>query len=323
MKALQLDVHTAAGRVLCCTIFKTGGRKFLAKGHTLSDEDVHLLETAGLEQVWVTELEEGEVGEDEAVMAVADAICSGSVEIQIASGGRANLVSTADCCVLIEDELLKQINCTGSIVIATVQNYQFVRAGERIATIKSAPFAIHRSQLEAVLSILNEQGTIVQARPIREATLGILYTDPLHGDRARAQFENIARARADRFNARVRYALSAVEDEEHVTCSLQHLLQARPVAILIASTTAPAGPEDVVGRSMTKLDVLIEHFLAPVEPGNLMLLGYKNEVPVVSAPGCFRSTKPNILDLILPPMLANYRLSGREIASLGHGGLLD
>jgi molybdenum cofactor cytidylyltransferase len=45
-------------------------------------------------------------------------------------------------------------------------------------------------------------------------------------------------------------------------------------------------------------------------------------VPIVSAPGCFRSAKPNVVDLILPPMLARYRVSGPEVACLGHGGLL-
>ena len=67
----------------------------------------------------------------------------------------------------------------------------------------------------------------------------------------------------------------------------------------------------------------IHRFLAPVEPGNLLLLGYKDEIPVVSAPGCFRSAKPNVVDLILPSMLARYRISGWEIASLGLGGLLS
>jgi len=92
--------------------------------------------------------------------------------------------------------------------------------------------------------------------------------------------------------------------------------------LFVASTTAPAGPEDVVGRAMIRLGCHIERFLAPVEPGNLLLMGYKEELPIVSAPGCFRSARPNILDLILPPMLAQYRVAGWEIASLGHGGLL-
>jgi len=91
---------------------------------------------------------------------------------------------------------------------------------------------------------------------------------------------------------------------------------------MIASTTAPAGPEDVVGQAMLKAGCQIERFLAPVEPGNLLLLGYKDDIPVVSAPGCFRSAKPNVVDLVLPPMLARYRVSGWEIACLGHGGLL-
>lgn len=322
MRALTLDVQQSAGRILCCTIFRPGGRKLLAKGHILSDEDIRLLETEGMQQVWVTELEEGEIGEDEAVMAVAQAMCCGSVEIRLAAGGRANLIATADSCVLIDDELLKQINCTASVVIATVGNYKYVRKDERIATIKSAPFAVAQSQLEAVLSILNERGAILQARPIKDAGVGVLYTDPVHGDRARTLFENIVRGRVERLGGTVRYALAAVEDEDQVVRSLQHLLRIKPAAILIASTTAPAGPEDVVGRAMVRLGAHMERFLAPVEPGNLLLLSYKDDVPMVSAPCCFRSSKPNVLDLILPPMLAKYRISGWEIAGMGHGGLL-
>jgi molybdenum cofactor cytidylyltransferase len=322
LRALTVDVQSSAGRVLCCTIFRPGGRKLLAKGHILSDEDIRLLETEGMQQVWVTQLEEGEIGEDEAVMAVAEAMCCGSVEIRLAAGGRANLIATADSCALVDCELLNQINCTSSVVIATVQNYSYVRAGDRIATIKSTPFAVAQSQLEAVLSILNERGAILQARPIRDAGVGILYTDPVHGDRARTLFENIVRTRVERFGGKVRYALSAVEDEEQVVRSLQHLLRTKPASILVASTTAPAGPEDVVGRAMVRLGAHVERFLAPVEPGNLMLLSYKDDVPIVSAPCCFRSAKPNILDLVLPPMLARYRISGWEIACLGHGGLL-
>ena len=135
-------------------------------------------------------------------------------------------------------------------------------------------------------------------------------------------FENIVRTRVERYSGKLRYALSAVEDEEQVVRSLQHLLRTKPACILIASTTAPAGPEDVIGRAMIRLGAHIERFLAPVEPGNLMLLGYKDDVPIISAPCCFRSAKPNILDLVLPPMFAKYRIQGWEIACLGHGGLL-
>ena len=37
----------------------------LAKGHVISEEDIHRLEIEETHDVWVTQLEEGEIGEDE------------------------------------------------------------------------------------------------------------------------------------------------------------------------------------------------------------------------------------------------------------------
>jgi molybdenum cofactor cytidylyltransferase len=322
VKAQTVDVKESTGRILCSTIFRPGGRKLLAKGHVLSEDDVRLLETEGLGQVWVTELEEGEVGEDAAVSQVASEMACGCLEIRLAAGGRANLMAVEDCCTLVDDELLKQINCTASVVIATSVNFSFACAGQRIATVKSAPFAIAQSQLDAVVGILRERGPILQARPIRGATVGVLYTDPGNGERARLLFESIMRQRLENFGVTPSFALSALEEENSVARSLQHLLRAKPAVVLIASTTAPAGPDDAIGRAMAQAGCHLERFLAPVEPGNLFLLGYKEDVPVISAPGCFRSVKPNVVDLVLPPLLARYRVSGWEVAGLGHGGLL-
>jgi hypothetical protein len=322
MRAQTVDVKSSTGRILCCTVFRPGGKKLLAKGHVISDEDVRILESEGMETIWVTELEDGEIGEDDAVCAVATEMGCGSFEIRLAAGGRANLVATENCCVLVDDELLKQINCTASVVIATSLNYGYAVSGQRIATVKSAPFAVAKDQLDAVIGILKERGPILQARPIRSPSVGVLYSDPLSGERGRQLFENIMRQRLERFGVHANYVLACTEDEHAVTRSMQHLLRSKPCVILVASTTAPAGPEDVIGQAMVKVGAQVERFLAPVEPGNLMLMAYKDEIPIVSAPGCFRSAKPNVVDLVLPPLLARYHVTGWEIASLGHGGLL-
>ena len=322
MRALTIDVTQATGRILCSTVFRTGGKKLLAKGHLISEEDARMLQTEGMREVWVTELEEGEIGEDEAVMEVATEIGCGSLEIRLAAGGRANLIATEPSCTLVDDELLKQINCTSSVVIATTLNFSYAKAGQRVCTVKSTPFAVAKSQLEAVISIVKERGPILQARPIRAPSVGVLYTDPVSGEKARQLFENIMHQRLERLGTNATYVLASLEEEGAVARSLQHLLRAKPTSILIASTTAPAGPDDVVGRAMLRIGSQIERFLAPVEPGNLLLLGYKDDIPIVSAPGCFRSAKPNVVDLVLPPMLARYHVSGWEVACLGHGGLL-
>src|SRR5580692_4849997 len=211
MKAQTVGVRESTGRVLCCTIFRPGGRKLLAKGHVLSEEDVRLLETEGLDQVWVTELESGEVGEDDAVCQSARELGCGCLEIRLAAGGRANLIATEDCCVLVDDDLLRQINCIASIVIATVPNFSFAKQGQRIATVKSAPFAIAQSQLDAIIGILQERGPILQARPIRNPSVAVLYSDPIQGDRARVLFESIMIQRLEHFAAVTSFVLAATE----------------------------------------------------------------------------------------------------------------
>ena len=324
MRAQAIEVKQATGKTLSSPIFRAGGKKLLTRGHVISDEDASMLEAEGLDRVWVTVLEEGETSEDIAALKIATEIGCGSLEIRSAVGGRANLFASEPCCMLVDDDLLKQINSTASAAVATSRNFSFARAGQRIATVKSPPFAISAAHLDALVSMLKERGPILQGRPIGNPTVAVVYTDPFQAERARQLFEHVVRQRLERYGATPNFVLASLEEEDAMGQCLQRLLlHAKPTCILIASTTAPAGPDDAVGRGMIKAGFSIERFLAPVEPGNLLLLGYKCDVPVVSAPGCFRSAKPNVLDLILPPMLARYRLADWEIATLGHGGILS
>ncbi len=322
MRAQPVEVKESIGRILCNTVFRPGGKKLLAKGHLLSDEDVRLLETEGMQSVWVTELEDGEVGEDDAVMLVSQELGCGSLEIRPAAGGRANLIATEQSCLLVDDELLRQINCTGSTMIATLPNFSYVQPEQRVATVKSAPFAVARAELETLLGILKERGPILQARPIRRAPVAVLYSDPATGERARVLFDSIMRQRLERIGANLDYSLAVIEEAGAIARSLQQLTRCRPAVILVASTTAPACPEDTVGCALQQIGCHMERFMAPVEPGNLLLLAYKDEIPIMCAPGCYRSAKPNVVDLMLPPLLARYRVTGWEVACLGHGGLL-
>ena len=323
MRAQTIEVQASAGRVLSSAIFRPGGKKLMAKGHILREEDVRILQMEGMEQIWVTELDEGEISEDEAVCAVAGEMACGSYEIQLAPGGRANLMATESCCVLVDDELLRQVNCTSGVVIATTMNFSFALTGQRMATVKSAPFAVAKSDCDGLIGMLRDRGPIMQARPVAGASVAVLYCDPINGDRARTLFEPVIRQKLERLGIRSHSGLSILENEEHVSRGLQQLLRARPSVILVASTTAPAGPGDVVGQAMNRIGCPIERFLAPVEPGNLLLMGYKDEVAIMSAPGCFRSLKANVIDLMLPPLIARYRVSTWEVSCLGHGGLLN
>src|SRR5262249_23585868 len=105
MRAQTIDIGESTGRILSSAIFRPGGRKLLAKGHILREEDIRILASEGMKQIWVTVLDENEVPEDEAVCAIAGEMACGSYEAQIVAGGRANLMATEDCCVLVDEDL--------------------------------------------------------------------------------------------------------------------------------------------------------------------------------------------------------------------------
>ncbi len=322
MRMQAVQVKSAVGRLLCDPIFQPSGKKLMAKGHQISEEDIRILNLEGHDQVRVAVLEEGEVPEDEAGLRIASEAACGAMEVRLSAGGRANLFATENSCLLLDENVLREINQSGCVSVATMPNLSFIARGQRLASVKSTPFAVPKKSFERTLRLAKNKGPVLQARPIRNPTVAVLYSDPRQGDRARQLFEGIMRTRLERLGTSASFVLSALEQEAAVARALDHLLRARPTLVLMASTTAPAGPEDVIGRAMSKVGCSVESFLAPVEPGNLLLLSYAGDVPVVAAPGCFRSPKPNVIDLVLPPLLASYRLSAGEVSSLGHGGLL-
>ena len=128
MIAQAVELRTAVGKLLCTPIFHASGKKLLAKGHQISEEDIELLDSAGHDQVWV-------------------AAC-GSLEIRVAAGGRANLFATENSCLLVDEGFLRAVNRLGRITIATAPNFSFIVTGQRAASVKTTPFAVPGKNFE-------------------------------------------------------------------------------------------------------------------------------------------------------------------------------
>ncbi|HZM23093.1 MAG TPA: hypothetical protein VFC02_15195, partial [Anaerolineales bacterium] len=118
-------------------------------------------------------------------------------------------------------------------------------------------------------------------------------------------------------------ALDDEEDENALADMLNQQVSSGVRMILIAGETAIMDIHDIVPRAVERAGGIVESVGAPVDPGNLLMLAYLNDVPVVGAPGCARSRKTNIVDWILPRLLVGDRLTRRDIVQLGHGGLLQ
>lgn len=102
-------------------------------------------------------------------------------------------------------------------MIATSANFSYAKAGQRVATVKSSPFAVAKTELDATMSMLKERGPLLQARPIRSPDVAVLFTDAVNGDRARHLFEATVRQRLERLGVSETHILAVLEEEEVVS----------------------------------------------------------------------------------------------------------
>jgi molybdopterin biosynthesis enzyme len=92
--------------------------------------------------------------------------------------------------------------------------------------------------------------------------------------------------------------------------------------LLVAGQTSIMDLDDRVLRALRRAGAEGIVHGAPVDPGSLLALAYLGQTPIVCVPGCARSQEPNVVDLVLPRILAGERITQPQISRLGHGGLL-
>lgn len=91
---------------------------------------------------------------------------------------------------------------------------------------------------------------------------------------------------------------------------------------MVFGASAIADRRDVIPAAIESIGGAVEHFGMPVDPGNLMLIGKVNNLPVLGAPGCARSPKENGFDWILMRLLAGLPVTRADVTGMGVGGLL-
>ncbi|MDZ4719305.1 MAG: molybdopterin-binding protein [Roseiflexaceae bacterium] len=319
-----LAVDAALGHILRHNLSSADGRKALPKGRRLRAEDVQVLRELGLDHVRVAVLEAGDVHEDEAASRLAAAVCGGEVLASDASHSRVNLLAQADGIVQVDVEALLAINAIEGLTIATLAHNSLVRMHKRVATIKIIPFAVREADLVQAEAIARAAAHgIVAIHPLRSLRVGVLLVGSAA---ARTRIEHgvlpAIESRVVELGSVLLAVRFATADEHDIAEALGDLAASGAELIIAAGETSIMDRDDVTPQGVQLAGGRIEHYGAPVEPGNLLLLGYLGELPVLGAPGCVRSRATNIVDLLLPRLLAGEHLTSRDIILLGHGGLL-
>lgn len=336
MRFEAIPLSEAKGRILGHNVAGEDGRRALRKGKPLTAADITRLAALGREKVYVAQLEAGDVDEDTAARRIATAVSGDNLRLSKALTGRANIYAAALGILRVDQERLLQLNLLDAVTLATLPNHSVVAEGKMVATLKIIAYGIPAADVREAELIGCELGVhshpLLRVDPLRPQRVGLILSG---SETARenivGSFERALRPRLALWGSELAAVDFVPLEDEGGEAELAALIRQQAAAgvgmIILAGETAIMDRYDIAPRAVERAGGRVTCFGAPVDPGNLLMLGrYPHagrEIPIVGAPGCARSPKRNIVDLVIPRLLAGDHLTKMDIVMLGHGGLLD
>jgi molybdenum cofactor cytidylyltransferase len=326
MRWEERAVSDAAGTILAHNVAGADGRKVLKKGTRLTDKHLSRLAELGHQKVMVAVLGADDVHEDEAAVALAEALQSDGLRLTRVTGGRVNLAAEVNGLLEVDAERLIELNMLPGITLASVPPRTVVGPDQKtaqVATLKIIPYAVRRRDLERALELARPRPGILKVRPFPQGCRAalLLTGEPSAHDKLYADFVPPTRTRLERLGAAL-VAVEAVPQEVSAIREAAGRLAADVDLLVIAGQTSIMDEDDITPRALRAAGAQIVAHGAPVEPGNLLALGYFPQTPILCAPGCARGLNYNVVDIVLPRLLLGDRLERTDIAALGLGGLL-
>ena len=298
------------------------GPLVLRKGTTIGPAEVEALIRAGVKEVVVVRLEQGDVSEDVAAASIAQAVAGDGISVERAFTGRANLFAAKAGVLVVDRAAVDRINGVDeAITFATLAAFKPVVEGEMVATVKLIPFGVEAGLRDAAVAAAS--GGALRIAPYTIKRVGIIST--LLPGLAPKVVEKTLRVTAARLapaGAAIMAERRVPHDEAALAAAIKELLGLGAELVIVFGASAIADRRDVIPAAVTGVGGAIEHFGMPVDPGNLLLIGNAGGVPILGAPGCARSPVENGFDWVLTRLLAGLKVTRSELMVMGVGGLL-
>lgn len=328
MRFGPVPLDQAEGKILGHNIAGPDGRRAFKKGKPLTAGDVTALCHIGRKVVYVAELESDDVGENAAALRVAQVAWGGGFRISGPASGRVNSLVTTRGVLRVDAERLALINECDGITMATLSSHTVVQPRRLVATVKVIPFAVSESVIGRAETISAAGGPIIHLDELHACTVALILSgSPSARERIKSHFEPPLSIRLAALGSEIGVTsfvpLEGEEGEATLAETLTQQVSAGVDLIVLAGETAIMDRHDIAPRAVERAGGEVTCFGAPVDPGNLLMLAYLSDVPVLGAPGCVRSRKINVVDWVLPRLLVGDRLTRADLVALGHGGLLE
>ncbi|GKS13957.1 molybdopterin biosynthesis protein [Paenibacillus chitinolyticus] len=150
----EVKVEDAVGLVLAHDLTRIipgefKGRLF-RKGHQISEGDIPALLSIGKEHIYVLELAEGYLHEDEAALRLASAVQGTNTERTEPHEGKVTLKSAIHGLAKIDKAFVDGVNGIGRIVMSTIRTNTVVKPGQALAGTRVIPLVIEEEPVAQV-----------------------------------------------------------------------------------------------------------------------------------------------------------------------------
>lgn len=309
-----------AGRVLCHDVRGADGTVVAARGTVVDRRRLPALLAAPWDELHCLELEPGDLLQEPAGERLARAVAGEGVAVGGVSSGQWGLAATRRGLLRVDVRALDAVNALDGVAVFTLFDGQVVDAGETVAKAKVTRLAIEGALVEAAERRAREAGGLAGVLPFRPWRIGAVSHEALDAP-ARARFEAALREKTAWFGSALvglRFASGAAAVAE----ALRALEAAGAELVMVAGASA-LDPLDPVYLALGRLGARMERHGIPAHPGTHLWLARLGDTPILGVPTCGMFSQATMLDVVLPRLLAGERLGARELAALGHGGLLS
>lgn len=319
-----VPVYEAEGMVLCHDITeivpgKSKGRAF-KKGHVVTSEDIPKLLNLGKEHLYVWEVNENALHENDAAIRIAKAAAGQGITLTEPEEGKVELRAKMAGLLKINTSALEKINDIDEIVLATIHSNQMVGAGDVIAGSRVVPLVINTDKIRNVEKIGEAFFPIVEIKPLRSLKVGVVTTgsEVYHG-RIQDQFGPVIQRKITELGSQILRQIFSDDNVTMISDSIQTLIK-EGAEMIITTGGMSVDPDDVTPAGIKEAGGYVISYGAPVLPGSMFMLARIGDIPVLGLPGCVMYHKTTIFDLLVPRILAGEEITRKDITRLAHGG---
>ncbi len=295
------------------------GRLF-KKGHIIKEEDIEKFLSIGKEHIYVWEPEEGQLHENDAAIRLANLVTGeGIARSEEIKEGKVDFFADRDGVLKVDKDELFKLNTLGEIIVSTLHNNTPIRKGEKIGATRVIPLIIEEEKIIKAEELIKNK--IIYIEEIKQKKCLLITTgNEVYSGRIKDAFLPVIKSKLGYYGSEVVRQVILPDSKEKIIEEIRKGFDEK-VDMIICTGGMSVDPDDVTPTAIKECGGELVTYGSPVLPGAMFLLAYYNNTPILGVPSCAMYSKRTVLDLVLPRVLADERLSLADIAEYGHGGL--